>query len=200
MSVDFNSKPSTEPGLGESETPMFAGVPSWERNRKRRSFGGGKSRTVAAEPVAPRNAADVAPDDAAFAAAPAYTTRTVKKSGGVAGSDIARVTRRNRLSGDRAGLAAAEAATLAVTFPRRDPGEHRGVGFTEAGLGCRHGIEINGHCLIPPDEICRRSKRRGRVPVPFAKVQAEPSVRAVAQGGEINVRDIVLDYRPVPEP
>ena len=82
MSVDFNSMPSNEPGLGESDTPMFAGVPSWERNRKRRSLGGGKSRTVAAEPVAPRNAADIAAGDEAFAAAPTYTTRTVKKSGG----------------------------------------------------------------------------------------------------------------------
>jgi hypothetical protein len=80
MSVDFNSMPTTEPGLGESETPMFAAVPAWERSRTRRSFGGGKSRTVAAEPVAPRNAADVAAGDAAVAAAPAYTTRTVKKN------------------------------------------------------------------------------------------------------------------------
>lgn len=80
MSVDFNSMPSTEPGLGESETPMFAGVPSWERNRKRRSFGG-KARPAVAEPVAPRNAADVAAGETAFAAAPAHATRPVKKSG-----------------------------------------------------------------------------------------------------------------------
>jgi hypothetical protein len=82
MSVDFNSMPKTEPGLGESETPMFAGVPSWERNRKRRSFGGGKSRTAPAEPVAPRNAADVPVSDSAFATAPTHSTRTIKKSGG----------------------------------------------------------------------------------------------------------------------
>ena len=82
MSVDFNSMPKTEPGLGESDTPMFAGVPSWERNRKRRSFGGGKTRTVVAEPVTPRNAADVPVSDSAFATAPTYSTRTVKKSGG----------------------------------------------------------------------------------------------------------------------
>ena len=85
MSVDFNSMPTTEPGLGESDTPMFAGIPSWERNRKRRSFGG-KSRTVApvvaAEPVVTRNAAYVEPKGEAFATAPVYTTRTVKKSGG----------------------------------------------------------------------------------------------------------------------
>ena len=85
MSGDFNSKPLTEPGLGESETPMFAAVPAWERNSKRRGFGG-KARSappvVATEPVAPRNAADVAADEATFAAAPTYTTRTVKKSGG----------------------------------------------------------------------------------------------------------------------
>jgi hypothetical protein len=82
MSVDFNSMPKTEPGLGESDTPMFAGVPSWERNRKRRSFGGGKTRTVAVEPVAPRNAADVPVSESAFVTAPIQTTRVVKKSGG----------------------------------------------------------------------------------------------------------------------
>ncbi len=81
MSVDFNSKPMTEPGLGESDTPMFAGIPSWERNRKRRTFGG-KPRAAAAEPVAPRNAADVPPRDIAFAAAPVYGARTVRKNGG----------------------------------------------------------------------------------------------------------------------
>src|ERR1700754_1756398 len=85
ISVDFNSMPTTEPGLGESETPMFAGIPSWERNRKRRSFGGGKSHsaapTVAAEPVATRNAAYMEPTDTAFAAEPVFATRTVKKSG-----------------------------------------------------------------------------------------------------------------------
>jgi len=89
MSVDFNSMPTNEPGLGESDTPMFAGPPSWERNRKRRSFGGGKSHTVVAEPATPRNAADVAAADATFAAAPTYSTRTVKKSGGVAPLAIA---------------------------------------------------------------------------------------------------------------
>jgi len=92
MSVDFNSMPSTEPGLGESDTPMFAGVPSWERNRKRRSFGG-KARSaapvVADEPVVTRNAAYVEPKDEAIATAPVYTTRTVKKSGGVAPLAIA---------------------------------------------------------------------------------------------------------------
>jgi hypothetical protein len=65
---------------------MFAGIPSWERNRKRRSFGGGKSRpaapTVAAEPVTPRNAAYMEPTDTAFAAEPVFATSTVKKSGG----------------------------------------------------------------------------------------------------------------------
>lgn len=84
MSVDFNSKPIAEPGLGESDTPMFAGVPSWERNRKHRGFGGGKSRAAAAEPVASLNAADGPVSESAFVTAPAYTKRAVRKSGGVA--------------------------------------------------------------------------------------------------------------------
>lgn len=93
MSVDYTSKPPTEPGLGESDTPMFAGVPSWERNRKRRTFGG-KPRATAAvvtpEPVVTRNAAYVEPNDTAFAAEPVYATRTVKRgSAGVAPLAIA---------------------------------------------------------------------------------------------------------------
>jgi hypothetical protein len=83
MSVDFNSMPRDEPGLGESGTPMFAAVPAWERSRKRGGFGG-KARSadpqVAVEPAPVRNAAYVETDDEAFATAPTYATRTVKKS------------------------------------------------------------------------------------------------------------------------
>ena len=48
MSVDFNAMSREEPGLGESGTPMFAPVPAWERNRKRRGFGG-KARSAVHE-------------------------------------------------------------------------------------------------------------------------------------------------------
>jgi len=92
MSVDFNSMPRDEPGLGESDTPMFAPVPAWERSRKRRSFGG-KARVaapeVAIEPTPVRNAAYVEADDEAFAPTPTYASRTVKRSGGVAPLAIA---------------------------------------------------------------------------------------------------------------
>ena len=36
MSVNMNSAPINDPATSESETPMFAAVPAWERTRKRR--------------------------------------------------------------------------------------------------------------------------------------------------------------------
>jgi hypothetical protein len=101
MSADFNATPQDNPTTNESETPMFSGVPSWERNRKRGLFGG-KSRAAepAGEPMDDRPAmildeptaahADTvdAPSDA-FAGAPAYASRTVKKRGSAAPIAIA---------------------------------------------------------------------------------------------------------------
>ena len=40
MSVDFNSTPINRSTTSETDAPMFAPIPSWERNKKRRGFGG----------------------------------------------------------------------------------------------------------------------------------------------------------------
>jgi hypothetical protein len=106
MSVDFNSTPLNGPTNTESDTPMFAGVPAWERNAKRRGglFGGSKKRPAATAGAAqapvefsethsetrasdistgvthePAYVAPVEPTDTSFATAPVYSTRTVKK-------------------------------------------------------------------------------------------------------------------------
>lgn len=68
MPTDFTSNPETSP-VGETESPMFAPIPSWERNRKRRGFGRA-TRTV------------VAPEKRTFAAddmddGPALMTETI---------------------------------------------------------------------------------------------------------------------------
>ena len=97
MSVDFNSTPLNSPTTNESETPMFAAVPAWERSStKRRGFGGGKRRSAAPEPtvfdaapVAGLGGTTAESEDVAFAAAPTYSTRTVKKSSGMAPLAIA---------------------------------------------------------------------------------------------------------------
>ncbi len=86
MSVDFNTTPLNTSSTSETETPMFAPIPSWERNRKRKGFGG-KSRAAATVQVGTpvsdaRREADIAPRnaaDSAFATAPAFATRPVKK-------------------------------------------------------------------------------------------------------------------------
>ena len=59
MSNDFS--PINTP---ETETPMFAGVPSWERGKKRRSFGSRGSR------AAPE-ARSFAPEEASIPTRPA---------------------------------------------------------------------------------------------------------------------------------
>jgi len=104
MSVDFNSTPLDRSTTPQSETPMFAPIPSWERNKKRRGLGAGKRDTSVREPTvfdaAPEATYASAPDaafaapidepaDATFAAAPAYATRPMKKSSGMAPLAIA---------------------------------------------------------------------------------------------------------------
>lgn len=60
MSMDFTGRESDKP-ITEQEGEMFAAQPIWERNRKRKGFGGRK-----AVPAAP--AATVAPEPRSFAA------------------------------------------------------------------------------------------------------------------------------------
>ncbi|HEY0436537.1 MAG TPA: hypothetical protein VGC92_07855, partial [Phenylobacterium sp.] len=48
MPVDFDSNADGDPTRVDSDTPMFAPIPTWERGKKRRGFGGG--RPAAAEP------------------------------------------------------------------------------------------------------------------------------------------------------
>ena len=105
MSNDFS--PINTPN---GETPMFAPVPSWERGKKRRSFGGRGSR-VAAEPrsFAPEFSPEpgdpvptrpvtlsedarayearmdtVDPTDTSFATAPIYAGATARRNNGAA--------------------------------------------------------------------------------------------------------------------
>jgi hypothetical protein len=50
MATDFTSNPADDPINNESETPMFAPIPAWERGKKRRGFGSGRTSRVAPEP------------------------------------------------------------------------------------------------------------------------------------------------------
>lgn len=90
MTIDFSSTPGGGPTNSESDSPMFAPTPAWERGKKRRSFSGSASR----EPEPRSFAADTSDRDPApvmtgataggmasdpttdsFAAAPSYATR-----------------------------------------------------------------------------------------------------------------------------
>lgn len=82
MTIDFSNSPNP----ADTESPMFAPIPAWERGKKRRSDGSTSPQsvdTVAAEgrsfaPSAPVSSrTDFAdPATSTFAAAPAYATRT----------------------------------------------------------------------------------------------------------------------------
>ncbi len=82
MTIDFSNSPNP----ADTESPMFAPIPAWERGKKRRSGGITSPQsvdTVAAEgrsfaPSAPVSSrTDFAdPATSTFAAAPAYATRT----------------------------------------------------------------------------------------------------------------------------
>jgi hypothetical protein len=50
MSTDFSATPDDKPNNSEADSPMFAPVPAWERGKKRRGLGGGRTRRVAEEP------------------------------------------------------------------------------------------------------------------------------------------------------
>ncbi len=81
MTTDISATPDNSPTNTSADSPMFAPVPAWERNNKRRGFGGGRS---AAEPRSfePAPAIDamggVDPTDANFAAGPTFADRTRK--------------------------------------------------------------------------------------------------------------------------
>ncbi|WP_372784395.1 hypothetical protein [Phenylobacterium sp.] len=54
MTIDFSATPDNGPTSTETESSMFAPIPSWERGKKRRglsrAFGGGRTTRVAEEP------------------------------------------------------------------------------------------------------------------------------------------------------
>jgi hypothetical protein len=91
VTIDFNSTPGGGPTNSESDSPMFAATPAWERGKKRRSFGGSASqvepepRSFAADtsdraPAAVMTGATAGamasdPTTDSFAAAPSYATR-----------------------------------------------------------------------------------------------------------------------------
>jgi hypothetical protein len=66
MTVDFNETPQDNPLTRETESPMFAPIPSWERGKKRSRLG---ARTVSSAPVA----ATIAAEPRSFAARPDTT-------------------------------------------------------------------------------------------------------------------------------
>ena len=93
MSVNFTGDPISSPSSSSpsSEGSVFAAVPSWERNRKRRGFTGSSS----APPTQPLTAAEQIvvetrppTGDGVFAAPPAYTS-TARRPSGVAPLAIA---------------------------------------------------------------------------------------------------------------
>ena len=75
------------------DSSMFAPIPSWERNRKRRGFGASRVERVttttevpaAMEPLDPVDAPLTSPETAAFVGAPVYARSTAtRRSGGAA--------------------------------------------------------------------------------------------------------------------
>lgn len=79
MSVDFTPNPVSRTS---SEGSVFAAVPSWERNKKRRGFSGG--RPMASTPMtASEQLVETRPPtgDSVFAAPPVYTATTRRQSG-----------------------------------------------------------------------------------------------------------------------
>ncbi len=115
MPTDFTSTTDTAP-IGETESPMFAPIPSWERNRKRRGFGRATrtvvapetrtfaaddmddgpalmTETIATRPVLTdpmlRDEPLMTPSGTAFAEAPAYARTTTVRSNSAAPVAIA---------------------------------------------------------------------------------------------------------------
>src|SRR5438309_6461995 len=104
MTIDFSTTPDNGPTTSESDSAMFAATPAWERSKKRRRFGGGKSgvaeeprgfapepetTTRAAEqgayafdPIGPADSAQ--PTESAFAGTPSYASVTARRKGSAA--------------------------------------------------------------------------------------------------------------------
>jgi len=76
------------PDVAETDAPMFAPIPSWERNRNRRGFGGARrTETVAAGAVDAAEHGEIS--DPAFAAPPTYATSAARRNSSAAPIAIA---------------------------------------------------------------------------------------------------------------
>jgi hypothetical protein len=88
MPIDFSATPDEDPIHGDADGSTFAPTPAWERNKKRRGFGGGRrtdeprSFAPADEPPIADSAVDsmgaVDPATDTFAAGPTFANRTRK--------------------------------------------------------------------------------------------------------------------------
>ncbi|THD58781.1 hypothetical protein [Phenylobacterium sp.] len=100
MTVDFSATPEDSPTNSESDTPMFAPIPAWERGKKRRGFGARRAPApvaaqVAAEPRSFTPADDLSPPSVSAAplhtgpmmADPVATRPAVDQMGGVDPTD-----------------------------------------------------------------------------------------------------------------
>lgn len=99
MTIDFSATPDDSPTSKESDSPMFAPTPAWERGKKRRGFGGGRvaeePRSFAPAPEAPAAAAETGayaidpigpagsaqPTESMFAGTPSYAGVTARHKG-----------------------------------------------------------------------------------------------------------------------
>jgi len=107
MTIDFSATPQDSPTNTQSDSPMFAPVPAWERGKKRRGFGGGRTsrvdeepRSFAAEPeisaaaaeqgayafdpIGPAGSArptESQPTESVFAGTPSYAGVTARRKG-----------------------------------------------------------------------------------------------------------------------
>ncbi|HXA38016.1 MAG TPA: hypothetical protein VNW53_03380 [Phenylobacterium sp.] len=82
MTTEISATPDNSPTNASTDSPMFAPVPAWERNNKRRGFGGGRAAEPRSFESAPAIDAmgGVDPTDVNFAAGPTFADRTRKSA------------------------------------------------------------------------------------------------------------------------
>lgn len=140
MSMDFNGRDSDKP-VTDEEGVMFAAQPVWDRNRKRKGFGGRKTASTAAEPRTFADTSDAEirldrPVEAPPAAAPAYPRTEYAAMNPMAGTQSQTSAERNFDRTDEpVGLAAPIGGTRNTRQTKSNSVAPAAIAATVIGLG-----------------------------------------------------------------
>ncbi len=133
MSMDFNGRETDKP-VTEQDGVMFAAQPVWDRNRKRKGFGGRKTTTIAAETRTFAPEAEPTMSRERAAAAPLASTPVYPRTEYAAMNPNAAIRQTNRTE-EPIGMAAPIAGTRNARKAKSSSAAPAAIAVAVVGLG-----------------------------------------------------------------